>query len=174
MTMGTGAYPPITEHNLTALAAIKQMAFHNPGWLDAPGCPYPLNLKLKLKELLEIDSPTIVRTSSAAEQRVVEELDTLGNDELIERQLRKGLLTLMTVSETMKKDDHKALIDVAKKASDILESFIELRERKLNLDQVQRFMDIVVNIIDQVMLPDQRTLIMERLEGFIPAEKLNK
>lgn len=134
------SYPQL---DATALAIVAEHLEADPAYLDRPDCPYPQHVKELLK-------PAAAGSTDAGEMQVENEVEVLF----------KQLTEFGTGLE---------ITDVAERMSwfrtraSLLDKIMTLKERASGIKQVSEFMNRMIQIMDDVSTPDQRTRIMEQL-----------
>ena len=156
------AYPHITDEMLIPVLAIRKMALQNPSYLDDPWCPYPLKVKDTLRQILYLSSPKNYDRDEAAA-----EVEEMGDEELMRSMVRTAITELYAQQKTINKEKTKEILDSHKVIAGLIEKFIDLKERQMKIDEVFVFQTQILRILDNVMTPDQRTIVMEQLGRFL-------
>jgi hypothetical protein len=72
-------------------------------------------------------------------------------------------MELKNYGKTNAKSDQTERMAYFRTATSLLERLVTARERALGIKQIRDFQDTVLNIMEEVCTPDQRTDVMDRL-----------
>lgn len=160
--MPTPYYPPLTAEQIVPLRAIKGLLVNRPDMLDVPDCPYSPDVTAFLKELLQ------TKVSDLPQQA---EIISLEDPDAIGDQLEQIYSNLMTFQNDIKTTDAKDKVQWAKAVVSILERIISQRERVFNLKNYSHFQRQVIDFLDAILEPSQRTDFVERLGTYLEQSK---
>lgn len=146
--MDTPYYPTLTGTDMTPFRVLKSQLALDPDYLSRPDCPYPQVLKAELAELL------------TGRVKAVRKLDD-ADDLLIE--LTGVYDSLKEMGEQIGTIDAKDKIQWMKAQVSVLERLTELMSRVVNMRQMSRFRRVVLELLDNILEPAQRTLFVEKL-----------
>ncbi len=146
-------YPVLQEKELRL---VQQLIDHDPGYLHDPTCPYAEDIKkiLRPKSAEQESLAQMSGPAAVADAEIMKEIN--------------GLYTRLKdywleVKDSDKSADKNTFFRVS---TTLLEKIIELRERMSNLSQVNAFTSEVLTIMEEIMTPDQRNVVEERLRKF--------
>lgn len=142
-------YPTITPDYLTPLRALRALILTTPDLLSRTECPYPVDVRKFLSELLVGGGR--------------EEITLLETPEDLERELSRAYQGLRDLEKQIATVDARDKVQWAKAVVGLLERIIDLRERTINLKQMSEFQRTVMGVLDEVLEPAQRTMFVERL-----------
>lgn len=144
-------FPTITTEMLVPFQALLAQLATDPKVLDQADCPYSNETKDFLKRLAGFATSTGGNTAIAF---TTEELEQEVSDLL--RSAKEASANLGTI-------EAKDKMAVLKGQGQLLEKLIELRERMLNLKHMSAFKRVVIDVLDTVCTPAQRTEITTKL-----------
>jgi hypothetical protein len=139
-----GYFPNITEEMLTPFQALIAQLATDPKVLDQPECPYNSAVKDFLRRLSGVTLPG-ANTGAMSEDDLEQEIADL---------LRSAKEQSGKLDSTM---DPKDRMTVLRGQGQLIEKLIELKERRLNLKHIGDFKKHVVEILERVLTPAQRT-----------------
>ena len=140
-------FPPIDEDVLIQMNLARRLAADDEEYLSDTDCPYSDDLKALLSPM---------RGGGGGGAIDVEAID-----------LEQEILTLQSdlkqyggdlkASDTAEKSTYFRLM------TSLLEKITTLKERTHNLKQIAEFERVLMEIMDDILSPDQRTAVMQRL-----------
>jgi hypothetical protein len=140
-------YPTITDALLVPFRAIEAQMGTFPDLLNRPDCPYPPHIRAFLARL----AGTQVEAREAyTDDEQLEEITSL-----YEEIKRSGL----NVNTT----DPKDKMQILKAAADLLTKMTSLREKQINIRQMAHFQRSVLEVLESVLTPAQRSEFVEKL-----------
>lgn len=145
-------YPEITEDQLWPFLIVKRQLQENPDLFDDPDCPYNEDIKgffvsIPRTGLADEIDDTSVGDLKAEAARLYRELKEFGKT--------------LEAGDTSERNTYFRL-SVA-----LLEKILELEERAAGLQNFKHFRDTILQIMEDILTPDQRTKVMDRLEESI-------
>lgn len=138
------------------LGLVMQLLEQDPGLLSDPDCPYSADTKSFLV-VLQGPRPETAEMPRDKWDRLEREAQRL-YDELKES---KDNLTI---------EDHAERMSYFRTATSLLEKLVGLQERAVGLKAIGAFHQTVMDIMEDVLDPGQRTEVMQRLEKVIKGE----
>lgn len=148
-------YPTISPEMLVPFRAVRGLIHANPEYLNSPDCPYNDETKAFLA----------VNFGGAA-VAVDQDLVTLESPEDLERELVSIYSDIKRLDKNIQNIDAKDKVAWAKAVVSILERVLQLRERNLNMKMTVEFQKTIIQIMDEVCDPAQRSEITARLQRF--------
>lgn len=151
--MSTYHYPPLNEAQIKLILSLFATY---PDYFDVPGCPYSDEIKELFKgesKVLDFESHQTA-AKDLSDDQILQEISDL-------HQKLKDYWDEVKTSD--KSADKNTFFRVAVA---LLERIVNLREQMSNLSQVNVFIDEVLRIMEQVLTPDQRSEVTERLKKF--------
>jgi hypothetical protein len=147
--------PQLPAGSAFALSLILQRLEEDPEFLDF--APYPAE---------DLEVLAAFRPSSEDEEVVTGE----GKWSRLERESNNLFKLLTDFSKTLNNKDSSETMAYFRTATSLMEKIISLQERTANLKQVSKFHDAVLLIMEDVMSPDQRTQVMDRLKSAMESD----
>lgn len=162
-------YPEITDHAAWALKTILTLASEDVMYLRDPDCPYDAQIKnifdraIAHQRLVErAEGEDKQEEKPPAPPVSEEEIDaTLASD------LHSVFVELKDYGKRIAVGDQTEKMAYFRTATSLLERLVNARERALGVKQIKDFQDTVLNIMEEVLTPDQRTDVMDRLRQSI-------
>jgi len=161
-------YPTVSVTELTKLKTIITNASNDPRYLDGRICPYDKPTRELLKSL--VPDPIVEATlGKAGEERglvgrpkkqpllPLTELETEFND------LRKEIQELKTDAKGLEPNEK---IQVVKTRAALVERILVMKERILNMHRMQKFVAIVIQILEEELPQDSRLRVIAKLEEY--------
>lgn len=148
-------YPPASSSSLTmtALRAIRLLLEKDPAYLDHPECPYNPELKAFLKDLF--------KPVAAVRQMIRYDDDNIFTEVCdMYDQVRESITNLGAV-------DAKERSQILKNATDLLTKLVTLREKQSGIRDQARFVKSVIELLEAVLTPAQRTEFLTHMEEYI-------
>lgn len=148
------SYPTVTDSSLVPFRALELQMKQYPDLLTREDCPYPPSVKTFLAKVL---NPQGVR------ELPVESGNTSMSDEDLESEIVLLYRDLQKASSQITGIDPKDKAAFLKTTSDLLTKMVALRERQMNVRQMGKFQKTVVELLEGVMTPAQRTEFVEKM-----------
>jgi hypothetical protein len=150
----TLSYPPISDVTLVPIRTIDLLLKEHPDALSRPDCPYPAHIRTFLARILDrkLEKVAVVEVEMDLEQLGIE-ISALYQD----------------IRETLKVEiaDPKDKVAVIKTGTEQLNRLIGLREKVMNLREMSEFQRAVMEVLEQVVTPAQRSEFVERLAKYV-------
>lgn len=148
-------YPPANASTLsmTALRAIRLLMEKDATYLDRPECPYNPDLKAFLKELFKPVAAVRPMIRYDDDNIFTEVCDMYD-------QVRESISTLGAI-------DAKERSQILKNATDLLTKLVTLREKQSGIRDQARFVKSVIELLEAVLTPAQRTEFLSHMEEYI-------
>lgn len=151
-------FPNITYDSILPFMVVLQKVSQDPSILDSSSCPYTPEVITFLRSL----SP---ETSIMSAETLFGEEDS--DVEVIEAEIKNQISYLSEMKLTMGGKTQKEKMDFLKISTTMLEKLVALQEKSSNMQQINEFRSEIMSIFEQILSPDQRTLVMERLETYL-------
>lgn len=145
---------------LTPLRVLRELMKSNPTMLDDGTCPYPKQVKEFLRELMSAGQ------GSLGWDQLVEVPIELDDPEQLLREFEKIYSQLQAIQTTFGSLDPKDRVQWAKAAIGLLERVVTLKERTFNLKNHSTFQKTVLDVLEQVLTPDQRSAFVDKLGDY--------
>jgi hypothetical protein len=139
-------YPAFPEKEVWALKVMKQSLEEDPDYFNHPDCPYGDDLKAVF------DVVRVTQTSS------------VGNVDELEAEVTVLFEELKEFGGDLEKTDVSERMAWFRTRTSLLEKILDIKKEAAGVKQVQEFQNRVLGILEDVMTPDQRTEIMQRLK----------
>lgn len=148
-------YPLINANTLTmtGLRAIRLLLEKDPAYLDHEACPYPPDMRSFLKELLK-PPPTVRTMVRYDDDDIFTEVCDMYD------QVRDSIATLGAV-------DAKERSQILKNGTDLLTKLVTLREKQSGIRDQARFVKSVIELLEAVLTPAQRTEFLTHMGEYI-------
>lgn len=157
-------FPSIDAKTLVPLRIIQAELAQNPDFLDDPECPYSPELKQFLSLLKPKNDPK--------EPEKPRFLGAQGDKwSILEAEAAKLYDDLRSFSTAIGKEDVAERMSYFRTATSLLEKIVSINERAVGLKHIHDFQQTVLQVMDDVLTPDQRTTVMQRLRATIDAEE---
>lgn len=155
-------FPDITEHADWAVKLIFKLALEEESYLTDADCPYTPEFKAIIAKAVQVNS---AKDEDAEDDHPKAPI----TEEMIDSNLDQDLYTvfedLKSYGKTITKSDQTERMAYFRTATSLLERLVGARERALGIKQIRSFQDTVLTIMEEVMSPDQRTTVMDRLRS---------
>jgi hypothetical protein len=151
--MSTPFYPPIEAKNLSPFRTIRAMLEKDPEYLDRPETPYDVETKGFLKLMM----------GGKANVAAI----ALDTPEDLEKQLNAIYSDLMAFGANQGLKDQSDKISWAKAVTSILDKVISMKERTINAKNYSDFQKRVIDILDGLLTPAQRSDFVDRLGKYL-------
>jgi len=142
-------YPDIDEEALWAIDVIRQHLEQDADYLlDSPYSTKARESLAKLTRERKKAAPTVVEGSKW---------------EILEAETQGLYRELKETSENLSIDDHSERMSYFRTATSLLDKLVGLQERAMGLKKVHAFQQTVLDIMEDVLEPGQRTEVMDKL-----------
>lgn len=164
-------YPEISHETLITIRMLRSKFLEDRDFVRHKECPYSANIK----ELLD----NIFRTAEKDETNRESSYSSIFNQysdkyEAIEREVLKLYNQIGTFEvNNAKPNDVTEMIHIFKMRAQLLEKMINTMEKATTLHQRHQFEQTMLQIMDQILDPDQRTRVMDLLRVTFSTEKDN-
>lgn len=141
-------YPPISDTSLVPVRAVQALLKNHPDALDQQDCPYSPSIRAFLRELFAIRA---------------EAVEVYDDDEL-------GIEIVRLYKEVQRmqaSSDPKEAAQIAKTKAGLLEKMLEMRERQINVRNMAKFQKVVVETMETILTPAQRSDFTEKLANVL-------
>lgn len=149
----TPTYPTVTDASLVPFRALDVQLKTFPDLFDRPECPYPPHIRQFLSRLVAQQAPAAAPTGPMSEEDLETEIVTLYRD-------------LQTASAQLTGVDPKDKAAFLKTIGDLLTKMVTLREKVINMRQMSDFQRRVVQVLEGVLEPHQRTEFIKILGDY--------
>lgn len=156
-------YPPCpNEGDVTfLLETVIRHLQEDDHYLDDIECPYGPELRMLLQSI----APKVVDPNDmVGRAEVLEDADP---DEdrwaFLDREVQELYQSLKTQSNNLTNSTSAEKMSYFRTATSLLEKLVSLQERTVGLKRIAEFHDTVMTIMDDVLTPDQRTTVMDKL-----------
>lgn len=148
-------YPTIRDEQVMTLTVVVQSLEQDPGYLDHPDCTYSEPVKAFFRKFM---------SSGDAPPDLFE-----GEDDLlvIDKQVQAVINDLERFSKTLGNADHSEKLQYFKTKTVLLEKLVTMKERVLNLKEINEFRSTLLSFMDELCTKDQITEMMRRLDGIL-------
>jgi len=153
-------YPELDQKTIKNLEVVRQLMLEHPSyWLTSP---YPQEIERLCTEWFKGRRATAA-AASLPEYDDEDDLDAgaSGDWEFLYSESRKLYRDLQAAGTGMDPNDKMAYF---RTSTSLLEKLLGMQERANNLKQISDFYHLVMDIMEGVLSPTQRTEVMERLE----------
>jgi hypothetical protein len=161
-------YPDLTDHATWAVKTILTLASEDVLYLRSPDCPYDAQFKNIIDRAIAFGNGSREEKEESTEKPPVsapvseDEIDsTLAGD------LHSVFTELKAYGKTIGQSDQTERMAYFRTATSLLERLVNARERALGVKQIKDFQDTVLTIMEEVLSPDQRTDVMDRLRSVL-------
>lgn len=145
-------FPDISEKELWKFQIIRKQLDADPAYLDDPNCPYGNDIRRLFSAI----------RAPEAQQRG----DDAGLTDL-EAEVRRLYQELQEYGEKLEPDDTSGHNTYFNRSVSLLEKMVALQERAAGVKKVNEFTGRVLQIMEDVLTPDQRMAVMTRLRDII-------
>ena len=142
-------FPPLSPEAAQTVVTILKLVAGDAGYLLDEACPYPGDLKVAMRAVALVKA-----------DEVVEGMDKWDRLEHEAQQLFNSLKKTK-INETGDMSDQMAYY---RTMTSLLEKLVSLQERAAGLKQMSEFQNAIIQFLDELCTPDQRTNLMERLK----------
>lgn len=163
-TMEAPFYPEISEEYLTPLMIVLNSVREYPDYLGR-GCPYSSQVKQSLWSVLNNASTTVDNAPVAS--YLGHHTDKWSAVELERVALYQELQDLRTSFEAGDTTEH---LQTIKTMVTVLDKLTEIGERSKWMKEVAAFRKYMLDIMENVLTPDQRTEVMAKAKAILMVE----
>lgn len=146
-------FPPITREQLWPFKIVRELLKDDPRALDDANCPYDPEVKAFFLE----------KTASGEAKTEKKSWDDLENE------IQDLMAGLDKFWDTLKPDDTTEQMQYFRTKTQLIEKLVALRERATNIKEVGEFQKKVLDFIEEVLEPGQRTAFMQRMAQWVRA-----
>jgi hypothetical protein len=146
-------YPSIDDALLVPFRALQQQLVKTPDLLTRAECPYPPAIRAELTQLLQAPAPEAMDLD-------LEDIDTL------EGEISQLYRNVKAFSAGMAQSKDKDAINLYKTLTSLLEKIMEMRGSVLNMKNMSDFQRRVLEVLDNIVTPEQRAEFIEKLGSF--------
>ena len=143
------------------LGTIIKHLEENPDYLDDPECPYEDDTR---KILLRLVPKGNIKNR-------IKEIQTLDPEEdrweFLDREVQSLYNDLKKQAEVLGTSTSSEKMSYFRTATSLLEKLVSLQERTVGLKRIGEFHTTVMEVMDDILSPDQRTTVMKKLEDAI-------
>ena len=149
-------YPKLDDTTIKNLRVVKQLMVVHPGYFLDPLCPYSKDVEETLTEWF------IEKKSSLSQPVVVKADDEASPWDMLYKE-SKTLFENLKQVEFSQQGETSEKMAYFRTATSLLEKLVSLQERALGLKEVGDFHRTVMDIMENVLTPTQRTDVMDQL-----------
>ncbi len=139
-------YPRLDEASVFGVEVLLKLLDENPKHLNDPSCPYTEDIRQLLLRL------------HTSRQSAFEIKDLQDEAENLFSQLKK-------LGESIATTEVKERVAYMRVATSLFDKLITLKERSAGIKAASDFKKTMLDVIDSVMTPEQRTVLMDRLNA---------
>ena len=150
--------PAITSDKLLPFKQICQRLLEDPEYLDRPFCTYPQHVKDWLK--LKFKAQDVV----AGTVGMVESVDLLDPRNWEDSAAKSRQLYTQLERLKLGTSDTGENIQILKAQAGLLERLIVIGDKSLGHKEMAKFRQTILDAVEDLMTPDQRTALIARLE----------
>ena len=153
-------YPPLPEKEMRL---IQTLSASNPEYFNHPDCPYAQDTKdlfMGETQVKYFDKPETSATRIASDDQIAEEINDVYS---------KLKDYWSEVKSSDKSADKNTFFRVS---TSLLDKLVELRERMSKIKKVNSFIGETLSILDEILTPDQRNEVMDRLKKYSDSEAI--
>lgn len=148
-------YPTLDENAISVIARVYEA---NPQYFDHPDCPYDQITKDIFKgnaKFQDFDTHTDVKIANSD--------DLLTQITQLSKELKAYGQSIKTEEGTSASDRNTYF----RLSVTLLEKLVDIKEKIANVKSYEQFNNEVLDIMDKILTPDQRTTVMQRLESLV-------
>ena len=157
-------YPPLTDEAAQAVVVILQLCAARPDYFTDAECPYPPEFIQGLAKVMV--KPEAPKTATPP-------APTGDKWQQLEAECRVLFDQLKESYSTIKNEEVAERMTYFRTATSLLDKLVGLQERAAGLKQMSEFQNMVIQFLDEICTPDQRTTLMERLATVQTSETSN-
>lgn len=151
-------YPNINEGQLKLIQIVIDNMENNPEYLSDPRCPYNEKIKAFFEQRAAV-------TSVGDMFEVADEAPIGEYDKLLDKQIEKILNDLENFGNSLSSSDVSEKLQYFKTKTTLIDRLVGMRERVMNLKELNEFRGAILSFMDEVCTKDQITQLMQRLDG---------
>lgn len=153
-----GFYPTIRDETIMTFEIVIQNMEENPEFLDAIECHYSDTVKNFFRKRVGVGVGAVVGGDIF-----------LGKDELyvLDEQVTKVLSDLESFGQSLGRADVNEKAAYFRVKTSLLEKLITMKERIVNLKEINDFKTIILGFMGEILSKDQITTLMQRLDGVL-------
>lgn len=144
-------FPTITDATLVPFRALQVQLADDPLLFKRSDCPYPTHISAFLLDILDKKER---RVSEYSDNDLIQETIDL-YDEVKRAGMSSGSV------------DPKDKMSILKTSADLLNKLVTLRERAMNVRDMSDFQRKVVECLEAVVTPAQRSEFLEKMEKYV-------
>lgn len=141
-------FPTISDASLTPFRALKIQLEQDPELFSHPDCPYSLEVRKILSEMLGVGQK-----------------EEYSDDDLVRQTVE--LYEVAKDATKLQVADPKDRVAVAKTASDLLGKLIGYRQVAMNIRSMSQFQKSVLEVLEGILEPHQRSEFVEKLGKYV-------
>lgn len=158
-------YPPLDEATVKSIEIVRQLHAEHPSyWLESP---YSGAIEALLKRWFEAVQAPAPAAETPAESPAPAPEDGTARWEFLYNESKTLYTKLKNESTDFTKMDGTEKAAYFRVATSLLDKLITYQERTLNLKQIHDFQMTVLEVMEEVLTPGQRTEVMEKLQTAI-------
>lgn len=155
--MAKRTYPTLPDGLETKLKAVAMLMESDPGFLDAPECPYPPGLREILRKL-----------GSKSEKMAVSSLFSEDDDPsdrfgTVLEEIERTMSEFRMIENDLGNAEPKERIDYFKAKTALMERWIGQKEKIFTMREISEFQKIILGVIDEFLDKDQKQDLKKRL-----------
>lgn len=149
-------YPTLTDAQLVPFRALEAQLVQFPDLLDRQDCPYPPHIRTFVRRLIGEHVGPIVDAP-------------MGDDDLVQETINL-YREIQRASTNVNTSDPKDKMAIFKTSADLLTKLVALREKAVNIRQMSQVQRTVVECLESILEPAQRSQFVEKLGTFIDVQ----
>lgn len=142
-------FPTLTDAQLVPFRTLEIQLKQFPDLLDRQDCPYPPHIRTLVRRLIGEHVGPIVDEPMDDDDLVQETVN-------LYREIQRASLNVNT-------SDPKDKMTIYKTSADLLTKLIALREKAVNMREMSNFQKSVIEVLESVLTPAQRSDFVEKL-----------
>lgn len=153
-------YPVVSSEESQRFTTLLKLAAADPTYLISEHCPYSAELRaaiLTLRPDAAAKAPRAPRTTA-----VTEGMDKW---QKLEIEVRELFEELKDAAADIGQSDIAEKMTYFRTATSLIDKLVGLQERAAGLRQLSEFQNMILQFLDELCTPDQRTELMERLKS---------
>jgi len=144
-------YPKIDEETLIQFELVLKNMEKDKEYLNSPDCFW----SNKVKDFFQKLQPAAAADIFAGEDELL----------VIDEQIQQIINDIVAVQHTLGNADATEKMNYFKVKTALFEKLISMRERVMNLKEINEFRTTILNFMDEVCTKDQVTDLMRKLDG---------
>lgn len=145
-------YPVVNERNIPLILTLYEA---NPDYFKSPDCPYTETTKS-----LFTGTAKVFDLQSHNDIKPLDDDDTIIQINMVYQQL------MAYGTEAQRSDNATDKNMYFRVATSLLEKLVSIKEKMSNLKNINNFIGAVLQVMDEVLTPDQRGAVMERFKEY--------